>query len=380
MKKILSTISLITVIITQAVLSYAAPPQLSSIVSDSYVIMNSDTGQILVEKNMDKQEFPASITKILTLAIAMENGNLDDKITVCKDCVSGFTSEDANIALTEGEQVTLRDMVYATHLMSANDAANVVAHHTGDSVDEFVDMMNEKAKDIGCENTHFTNANGMPDNNHYTTAKDMALITKYALSVPQFKKVFSETAYTMPPTNKQDEQRLFGTYHYMVVNSAYNYKYATGGKLGWTKPAGHTIVTTASKNGLNLICVAMKTSQKYDKYKDSIALFDYCFDNFHAEKINGSTLKANEVPVFNGEKVMFKLNPTFDNNYTIYLHNNYTKADVEISSNLKSSYTIEDEIKPEIIFKLKDCQGEMYDGNFAVPLAYDGNKDAGSSI
>ena len=381
MKKILSILTVILIILLYNVSAIATDnDKLGTIVSDSYIVMDSDTGQILIEKNMDKKEFPASITKILTLAIALENGNLDDKIKVCADCVNGFTSEDANIALSEGEEVTLRDMVYATHLMSANDAANVVAHHTAGSIDKFVDMMNEKVKSIGCKNTNFTNANGMPDDNHYTTAKDMALITKYALSIPEFKKVFASTEYTMSPTNIQDKQRLFGTYHYMVVPSAFNYEYSTGGKLGWTKPAGHTIVTTANKNGMNLICVAMKTTNKYDKYKDSIALLDYCFDNFHIEKISGTSLKANEVPVFNGEKVMYKINPIFKSSYQMYLHNNYTKNDIDISSNLKKSYNIDDKINPQVIFKVRDCEGDMYGGAFSVDLEYDGSKDTGSSV
>lgn len=380
MKKIFAFIILISTLFTFTTTSYANISDLNSVVSDSYVVMDIDTGQILVEKNMDKHEYPASITKILTLAIALENGDLNDKITVCEDCVKGFTSEDANIALTKGEEVTLKDMVYATHLMSANDAANVVAHHTAGSLDKFIEMMNEKAESIGCENSNFVNANGMPDNNHYTTAKDMALITKYALSVPGFKEVFSSTGYTMEPTNIQSGKRLFGTFHYMVVPSAFHYEYATGGKLGWTKPAKHTIVTTASKNGMNLICVAMKTTQKYDKYKDSIKLFDYCFDNFHKEIINGNSLKANEVPVLNGEKVIFNLNPIFENTYSMYLHNSFTRKDIEITSNLKKSYNMDEKINPELVLKVKNCEDYMYGGELLIPLKYDGVKDTGSSV
>ena len=352
------------------------PPE---VFSDSYVVMDLDTSQVLIEKNMDKQEYPASITKIMTLALALENGELTDEITVCKDCIAGFTSEDAHIALKEGEEISLRDAVYATHLMSANDAANVVAHHIGGSIPDFVDMMNQKAKEIGCKNTHFENPNGMPKENHLTTAYDMALITKYALSVPGFEDVFNSTQYVMKKTNKTPEERNFGTFHYMVTTSAFSYNGALGGKLGWTKPAGHTIVTTASRSGINLVCVAMKSTNKFEKYKDTTALFDYCFDNFHEETLSGATLKANPVPVLKGEKTIFEIEPIFKDKYKILLHNSHSSKDIDYSSNLKESYSYDEDINPQLIFTVKNCQAEMKD-SFSIPLEYKGGKTANASI
>lgn len=379
-KKLFSILTAVFIVANFSIPAFAKqqdkPPQTFS---DSYVVMNLDTAQVLIEKNMDKQQYPASITKILTLALALENADLSEKIEVSGDSVKGFTSEDAHIALQEGEVITLRDAVYATHLMSANDAANVIADYIGGSIPEFVDMMNEKVKEIGCKNTHFENANGMPNEAHLTTAYDMALITKYALSVPGFEDVFNSKKYVMKKTNKTDEERAFGTFHYMVTDSAYSYKGAKGGKLGWTKPAGHTIVTTASKNGMNLVCVAMKSQTKFEKYKDTTALFDYCFDNFHEEVLNGSSLKANPVPVLNGEKTIFELEPIFENKYKILLHNSHSISDVQVSSDLKEKYYVDEQINPKLVFTINNCGDEMVD-NFTIPLEYKGGKTANGSV
>ena len=169
--------------------------------------------------------------------------------------------------------------------------------------------MNEKAAEIGCANTHFANATGMPDANHYTTARDMALITRYALSVEGFETYFNAWEWTIPATNKNVERR-FGTHHSMIVgsenNASYGYDYATGGKLGWTEEAKHTAVTVADNGKMRLICVVLKSTNKYAKYKDTTALFDYCFDSFRRVEIPIS-LKKSEVTLYEGEKLYGKM-------------------------------------------------------------------------
>ena len=353
-----------------------APPKA---ISESYCVMSVETGQVLIQKNMDKKEYPASITKIMTIALALENAELDDRVVITKEAIAGLTREDASIGLREGEEASLRDLIYATHLMSANDSANAIAIHIAGSIKDFAKMMNDKARELGCTGTSFVNPNGLPNESHLTTAYDMALITRYALGVPGFERVFNETKYVMKKTNKTDEDRPFSTFHNMLVNTPYAYDEAKGGKLGWTKPSGHTIVTTASKSGMDLICVCMKSSQRGDKYKDTIALFDYCFDNFHKEILRGETLKANPIPVLKGEKVIFELEPIFKDKYELFLHNYHSLADLVVSSNLKESYSIGESINPRLLFTVKSCGEEMED-SFSIPLEYKGGKTAGTSI
>lgn len=282
------------------------PPQT---VSDAYIVMDANSGQIYVEKQSEKVKYPASITKILTVALAMEKVNADnadldsDTITVSAEAID-LEEGASHIALCAGEVITLRDAFMATALPSANDAANCLAEYAGGTITGFVAMMNEKTGEIGCANTHFVNANGLYDDNHYTTARDMALIMKYAVSVPGVIEVLATNEYTMQPTNMNGEAREFGTGNAMQVTSLFQYDGTLCGKTGWTEESHHTLVTMAERDNRRLICVVMDSRQKYEKFKDSIALYDYCFNNFYEVCYPPEKLPSVEIPMcIGGEEV-----------------------------------------------------------------------------
>ena len=250
--------------------SAAYATEVPATASQTSVVMDVSTGQVLVEKEMNQQMYPASITKIMTVLLALENADPATVHTMSYEATHSIDPGSTHIALTEGEQITLKDLIYATMVASANDAANGIAECVGGSIDQFVEMMNEKAKEIGAVNTHFVNANGLHDPDHYTTAYDMALITQYALGVEGFREYWCAEEYTIQPTNKQSQERNLGTQHSMFVESQFTYEGCTGGKLGYTDEARHTSVTTAKRGELELICVTM-SSQKYEKYEDTAA-------------------------------------------------------------------------------------------------------------
>ena len=250
--------------------------------SSAYVVMDAKTGQVLLQKNMYEKKYPASITKILTAALGLTYAKPEDSITVSEESVSDIWKwgETTHLALEPGEVITLRDALYGAMVESANDCANAIAQAVSGSLTDFAAVMNQQAAALGLSDSHFTNAHGLPDREHYTTAYDMARITRWALTVPGFEEYFCATEYTIPKTNKKDVARNIGTHHHMLVESAYYYPYAKGGKLGWTSEAQHTAVTWAEKDGLSLLCVVMDCSDKWGKYKDTAALFDYCFDRY----------------------------------------------------------------------------------------------------
>mgnify|MGYP006066267981 FL=1 len=253
------------------------PPELYA---ESAILVDADTGQILLEKNMNKKMYPASITKIMTCLLAMERAKPGDVVTVTDEVVAEVPRDTTHIALTGGEQLTVEQLEYAMMVESANDAASVLAAHISGSTQAFAMLMNDRAKELGAKDTHFTNANGLPDPSHYTSAYDMALITRAAMQYPEFRSLAGTTSYEIPPTNKQSETRRLNNRNYMfTLNDTYPGAFA--GKTGWTEEAGHTLVTIAERDGVTLICIVMHSDGVVDaQYIDSTAILDYGFDNY----------------------------------------------------------------------------------------------------
>ncbi len=303
MKSIVSWICLIVLLFLAAVPLAAAsvPP---SIVSQTAAVMEVTTGQLLYDKGADTPMYPASITKIMTVAMALEkaNGDLSDEITLTEEAIWDERFMDrssTHIALDVGEVITVEQAAYATMVQSANDAANALGLYISGTLEQFVTDVNLKLSEIGCTHTHFANPNGLPNEEHITTARDMVQITRWALTIPRFREIFGAYSYTMEPTNKQPEERRMGTDHMMFVDSAYTYDGAWGGKLGWTQDAQHTAVTAAKRGDLELICVVMRSENKYDKFKDTTALFDYVFGNFKLLAVPLSGLEQTSIPMVN---------------------------------------------------------------------------------
>ena len=254
----------------------AVPPGEIELKSEAAVLMDGDTGQVLFEKEMHRRMYPASITKIMTALLALERGNLGDTITMSHDAVFSVGRDTSHIALDTGEELTLAQALYALALVSANDAANGIAEHIGGSMENFAAMMNSRAGEAGALDTHFTNAHGLFDENHYTTAYDMARITLAALKLPKFAEIFGALSYEIPPTNKQRETRYFSSANPMLTGE-HKYEGVIAGKTGYIDESGRTLMTAAERDGRTLIAVVMKAAGKNDACEDTAALLDYGF-------------------------------------------------------------------------------------------------------
>ena len=278
-------------------------PDAPETLSPGVILMEESTGTILYEKNSDEAHYPASITKIMTTLLVLENGNLSDMVTFSDDAINN--TEGSGIARDYGEQMTLEQCLYGVMLESANECAYAVAEHVGGTVENFVDMMNAKAKELGCTNTHFANPHGLQDENHYTTAHDMALIAQAAYQNETFRIIIGTKMYTIPPTNKHAEETVLRNHHDMLctyhnANRKYLYPYCVGGKTGYTATANSTLVTYAEKDGMTLICVVMNT-QSPNQFIDTVNLFDYAFDNFQVLNVaENDTNYSAETTVDNG--------------------------------------------------------------------------------
>lgn len=293
----------------------AAGPEL---VSEAAVLIDADTGQILYDKDMHRQMYPASITKILTIITGLEKLPLDTKITMSHYAVFSLPVGTSHIALDEGEEITMEQAVYAALMMSANDACNGIAEAAAGSIADYAVMMNETARKAGAKNSNFVNAHGLYDENHYTTAYDMAMICRYALKNETFRKFFGTYKYTMSPTNKQPESRLFVNQHYMISNPSLKYEGIIGGKAGWTKVSKCTLVTAAERDGRTLIAVVMKCVKDADKYGDTKALLDWGFAEF-----DEVTLTNADLPKEGGY--------TFDKPVDVLVPKGITRSDLSVN-------------------------------------------------
>lgn len=246
---------------------------------ESAVLMDMATGTILYAKNADKVQYPASITKIMTSLLAAEHLDMKGKIVMSQSAAYGIgISDSSSIYADTGEELTMEQSMMAVMLQSANEMTLALAEQTSGSVKKFVELMNLRARQIGCTGTHFNNPHGLPDEMHYTTAKDMAKIARTAWYNPVFRKYATTVYYEIPPTNKFAETRYLLNHHKMMKGNTYAYEGVLGGKTGYTEAAGNTLVTYARKNNLGLVCVVMKSIN--GAYSDTASLLDYGFQNF----------------------------------------------------------------------------------------------------
>lgn len=255
-----------------------------TLTAESAILMDATTGKILYEKNSRTKQYPASITKLMTILLALEHGSLEDEITFSHDAVFSIEPGSAHIAIQEGEILTLEQVLYGIMLRSANECANAAAEYVDGSMEKFAEHMTARAKELGCENTNFVNANGLFDENHYTTAYDMALIAQELLKNETYRSMMSNTYYLIPPTNKQPEERpLHGQHQMLNENSLYYYEPTEGGKTGYTVEAQNTLVTYAKQGDTELIAVVLKCNGA-QHYVDTKTLFEYGFANYQTVK------------------------------------------------------------------------------------------------
>lgn len=261
-------------------------PKGPKVESYSAVLMEAETGTVLYAKNPDTQMYPASITKVMTALLTLENCKLSDQMTFSEEAVKALPPNYVSMGASAGEQMSVEDCLNALLLDSANDAANCLAAHQSGTIADFVPLMNQRAKEAGAKKTHFNNPSGLHDENHYTTAYDMCAIMRACAALDKFNEIAGKRTYTIPKTNKHQERILYAK-HKMIfpTHSAY-YQYVVSGKTGYTDEASNTLVTYAEKDGLKLVCCVMKCG-KGITYKDTKTLFEYGFNNFHVVDASG---------------------------------------------------------------------------------------------
>lgn len=254
-------------------------PQGVDIGCDTACLIDADTGAVLYNKGMNLRMYPASTTKVMTALVALENSSLDEIVTATETGAVEVYYSSANLGIMPGEQFTMEDCLYAVLMKSANDFASQVAEHVGGSVENFANMMNERAAEIGCLDTHFVNAHGMPDADHYTTAYDLVLIMQEAIKNEEFCKITGAVTHTIPATALSGE-RFFGSHNVLILDTALYYEGCLGGKTGFTDDSMYTFVTFAKRDGRTLICATMHADTQADGAQDAVTLLDYGFDNF----------------------------------------------------------------------------------------------------
>ena len=263
-------------------------PEGQAIQASAGVVMDIDTGVFLYSKNCDRQLYPASITKIMTALLTLENADLDAVMT-CSSIVYELDENASNVGLSEGEQMTIRDALYTLMLESANDTANALAEYVGGSMEGFAQMMNDRAAALGCTGTHFSNPSGLSADDHYTTAHDYALIAAEAYRNEGFRTLCSTVNYDVPPTNTYEETRYLQNHHRMLISDSDFYtSWGTGGKTGFTEKAWNTLVTYGERDGRRLVCVLLHGNGADQNYLETIDLLNYGFDNFRNINLSGS--------------------------------------------------------------------------------------------
>ena len=274
------------------------PPSVSA---NGAILMDATTGEILYEKNINKPYPPASTTKIMTALLAFENTKLDDIVTVGK---KPPFADGSKIYIFEGEQISVKELLYALLLESANDSAEALAEHISGSIDEFAKLMNKRAKELGCENTNFVNPSGLYDDKHRTSAKDLALIMRELVKYPEYIEIATSLSHKINPTNKSKEGRPLWNKNKLIQKySSYFYDGIEGGKTGYTVQSQHSYVASAQRNGHRLIAALI-----YDKnktyFEDTINLFNYGFNNYQLIKMFG---KNDVVTEYNEKDLSVKL-------------------------------------------------------------------------
>ena len=271
------------------------------------------TGKVVYEKNAHEKMYPASTTKVMTALLVLENCNLDEKVKVSYEAIQDVPNGYSNANLQVGEEMSVKDMLYALMVPSANEAANALAEHVAGSVESFATMMNTRAEELGCETTHFVNPNGVHNENHYSSAYDLYLITREAMKNENFRKIVSTSKYTLPATKSYPENNrtYINTNKLIVYNSSnradnYYYKDAIGIKTGYTSQAGNCLISAASRDGLEFINVVLNCELTDEglsyRFLDSIELFNYDYNNFERVIINEENSKLEEIEIKNATK------------------------------------------------------------------------------
>lgn len=284
------TIPILCVLLLLPLLAVPAAADGPVLDSETACVMDAETGQVLFSKDMHRQMYPASITKVMTGMLALKELSTEQLLTVSQSAYNSVPRTSSHIGLLPGEELTVNNALYALAMESANDAANVLAEAISGSQEAFGRHMTEEAQALGAKNTHFVNANGLPDSEHYTTAYDMALIASEALKTPGFTDYFGRVNYAFPATNKS-VARPFENKN-RILSGQYYYDGVLMSKTGWTSAAQGTLVTAVRRGETTLVVVVMKSVMLESKYQDTTKLLNYCFSNFQRTSVTGEEIAS----------------------------------------------------------------------------------------
>ncbi|WP_242875269.1 D-alanyl-D-alanine carboxypeptidase family protein [Butyrivibrio sp. INlla14] len=353
-------------------------PEGPAIGAEAAILMDARTGTILYSKNIHEELFPASTTKIMTCLLAVENANLGDKITFSNDAVFSVPRDGSSIGMDVGESITLEQALYGIMVGSANEVANAVAEHVSGSIDEFVALMNKRAKELGCTNTHFSNPNGLQTDDHYTSAYDLSLIARAFFDNELLCKVGNTPRYHFTATDTQPDDFYLNNKHKLITGEV-KYDGIVGGKTGYTDQARETLVTCAERDGIKLICVVLK-EESPSQFTDTAVLFNYGFNNFEAINVsqNDSRYMPNDSLFFESEHDVFGKSGAI-----LSLDENSTIIIPKTSSIEDTTYTVSYDltqndltVNPNALAKVIYTFNEVPIGN--ALLCYEGSSSDGS--
>lgn len=335
--------------------------------AEAAILMDANTGIILYAKNIHKKLYPASTTKILTCLIAVERGNLDDMVPFSHEAVFSVPVGGSNMGMDEGESITLEQSLYGILVGSANEVANAVGEYVSGSLDDFIGLMNERAKEIGCTDSHFMNTNGLHDDNHYTSAYDLALISSHFFQNEMLCKIGNTPRYHFEPSDTQPDDFYLNNKH-KLINGEVPFEGILGGKTGYTDEARQTLVSCAERNGMKLVCVVFK-EESPNQFTDTVELFDYGFNNFQIMNISENEDKYQmEVSGFlqTGNDIFGSSKPilSIDTNSYVIIPNTITFDDLDS----EIDYSASDENR---IAQIKYSYHDTYVGSAYLDLATD---------
>lgn len=308
-----------------------------SISAASAILLDNKTGKVLYNKNENKKMYPASTTKILTAIIVIENCNLDTIATASYDAIMSIPDGYSTANIQIGEQLTIEQLLELLLVHSANDAANVLAEFVGGSTDSFVSIMNTKINELGLTNSHFTNVYGLHDDNHYTTAHDLAFIMKYCLNNNTFRKIAGQASCAIPATNKYGTRSYNSTNELLVPNSTYYYKYLTTGKTGFTSQAKESLVSSAYKNNLELIGVVLGST---NRFADTRNIYEYAYSNYSIKTIATEKDIATNIKISNATAETENLNLLISETVSVLINNSQNISEIQpeiiLNDNIKA--------------------------------------------
>lgn len=309
--------------------------------AESALLIDNKTNKILYNKDMNRKMFPASTTKILTAILVLENHSLDEKVTASYNAVMTIPSGYSTASIQIDEVLTVEQLLELLLVHSANDAANVLAEYTGGSIDSFVAMMNTKINELGLSDTHFTNPYGLQDNNHYTTAHDLAIIMQYCLKNDDFRKIAGQASCAIPSTNKSEPRKYSSTNELLIAGNSNYYPNLIAGKTGYTSEAGECLVSAAYNDNLELVGVILNSNSRF---KDTRSLYNYGYTNFSIKNIVNEKDIITNVEVKNATKDTKNLNLLVSEDIPVLANNSddLSKIEPQITLNSDIKAPIED--------------------------------------